>query len=48
MLAIFALNYVLLQLFLAILLDGFGDGDSLRDEIEYDELIKKDSKEVVN
>ena len=49
LLAIFSLNYVLLQLFLAILLDGFEDGDNLRDETIYDELniLNKENEESV-
>jgi len=49
LLAIFSLNYVLLQLFLAILLDGFEDGDNLRDETIYDELniLNKENKDSV-
>jgi len=49
LLAIFSLNYVLLQLFLAILLDGFEDGDNLRDETIYDELniLNKENEDSV-
>ena len=49
LLAIFSLNYVLLQLFLAILLDGFEDGDNLRDETIYDELniLSKENEDSV-